>query len=181
MPFGWGLWGREFGGRRGLGASAAVATEFYVSPAGSDAGAGTADQPWATLTRARDAVRALKTQGPLTEAVRVHVADGVYRITEPLVLTPDEESLEGAVKAVERMAAEEEAKAQLEAQKEAERQAKAERAAARAPDSVVESVVKSAARSASSSIGRQIGNTIVRGILGGIFGGSTSKKKSSWF
>lgn len=84
-------------------------------------------------------------------------------------------------RADERMAAEEEAKAQLEAQKEAERQAKAERAAARAPDSVVESVVKSAARSASSSIGRQIGNTIVRGILGGIFGGSTSKKKSSWF
>lgn len=84
-------------------------------------------------------------------------------------------------RADERMAAEEEAKAQLEAQKEAERQAKAERSAARAPDSVVESVVKSAARSASSSIGRQIGNTIVRGILGGIFGGSTSKKKSSWF
>jgi hypothetical protein len=73
-----------------LSASAATATDFYISPAGSDAGAGTADQPWATLSRARDAVRALKTQGPLTETVRVHVADGAYRITEPLVLTPDD-------------------------------------------------------------------------------------------
>lgn len=84
-------------------------------------------------------------------------------------------------RADERMAAEEEAKAQLEAQKEAEKQARAERSAARGPDTLIESVTKSVARSASSSIGRQIGNTIVRGILGGIFGGTTSKKKSSWF
>ena len=40
-----------------LSNSAATATDFYISPAGSDAGAGTAAQLWATLTRARDAVR----------------------------------------------------------------------------------------------------------------------------
>ena len=34
-----------------LSTSAATATDFYISPAGSDAAAGTADQPWATLTR----------------------------------------------------------------------------------------------------------------------------------
>ena len=73
-----------------LSTSVATAADFYVSPAGNDAGPGTADQPWASLTRARDAVRALKQQGPLTEPVRIHVADGLYQITEPLVLTPED-------------------------------------------------------------------------------------------
>lgn len=79
-----------------LSASAATAAEFYISPAGNDAAAGTADQPWATLTRARDAVRDLKKQGPLGETVRVHVGDGVYRITEPLALTPEDSGTEDA-------------------------------------------------------------------------------------
>jgi len=73
-----------------LSASVATAADFYVSPAGNDAHPGTADQPWASLTRARDAVRGLKAQGPLTETVRIHVADGSYPLAEPLVLTPDD-------------------------------------------------------------------------------------------
>ena len=68
----------------------AAAADFYVSPAGNDAHPGTADQPWASLTRARDAVRALRAQGPLTETIRIHVADGSYAITEPLLLTPED-------------------------------------------------------------------------------------------
>ena len=35
-------------------------TEFYVSPEGNDSGKGTADDPFATIAAARDAVRAAK-------------------------------------------------------------------------------------------------------------------------
>ncbi|MEX0824600.1 MAG: right-handed parallel beta-helix repeat-containing protein, partial [Pirellulaceae bacterium] len=73
-----------------LSASVASAADFYIAPDGSDDAAGTADQPWATLTRARDAVRELKAEGPLSQTVRIHVADGVYRITEPLKLSPED-------------------------------------------------------------------------------------------
>ncbi len=68
----------------------AAAVEFHVSPKGSDANPGTADQPFASLTRARDAVRALKAKGPLAEAVRVIAADGTYTLTEPLVLSAED-------------------------------------------------------------------------------------------
>jgi hypothetical protein len=44
--------------------------------------------PLKSLTEARDAIRALKAAGPLTEPVRVVIADGVYPLSEPLVLTP---------------------------------------------------------------------------------------------
>jgi hypothetical protein len=66
----------------------ASAVDFYVSPTGDDANPGTAAEPFASLARARDAVRALKSQGPLAEAARVNVADGTYPLTEPLVLSP---------------------------------------------------------------------------------------------
>lgn len=48
------------------------------------------------MKRARDAVRALKAAGPLTAAVHVHVADGTYALTEPLVLTPEDSGTEQA-------------------------------------------------------------------------------------
>ncbi len=52
----------------------AHAVTFHVAPDG------------ASLNGARDAIRKLKAAGPLKEAVRVEVAAGTYRITEPLVL-----------------------------------------------------------------------------------------------
>ncbi len=70
--------------------SATFATEFFVAPSGKDSNAGTKKSPFATLTRARDAVRALKSKGPLTESVRINVADGLYTITEPLILLPED-------------------------------------------------------------------------------------------
>ncbi|MFQ6130435.1 MAG: right-handed parallel beta-helix repeat-containing protein [Armatimonadota bacterium] len=74
----------------------AHAVTLYVAPNGHDAWSGRlaspnlgkTDGPLASLTGARDAVRALKKRGPLTEPVRVLVADGTYTLTEPLVLTP---------------------------------------------------------------------------------------------
>ncbi len=60
------------------------AAEFHVAPAGSDANPGTAAQPFATITRARDAIRPLVAAG-LTEDIDVIIHGGTYRITEPII------------------------------------------------------------------------------------------------
>jgi hypothetical protein len=51
-----------------------------VSPSGDDSAAGTPAAPFRTLERAQSAVRALDTQHDVT----VQLADGVYRLTQPL-------------------------------------------------------------------------------------------------
>ena len=74
----------------------ADATNLYVSPKGSDRWSGRlakpnrerTDGPLASLPRARDAIRRLKSTGPLTEPVRVVVADGTYTLAEPVIFTP---------------------------------------------------------------------------------------------
>lgn len=63
------------------------AADFYVSPDGSDAGPGTEALPFATLDRARLAVRARIAAG-LTADVEVQLRGGTYRITSPVVLGP---------------------------------------------------------------------------------------------
>ena len=76
----------------------AWAETFHVAPGGNDAWSGRlqrpnaegTDGPLASLGGARDAVRRLKSQGPLGEAVRVVVADGTYALREPLVLGPED-------------------------------------------------------------------------------------------
>lgn len=92
-----------------------AATTFYVSPEGRDSWSGRyaqpqpdgQDGPLASLTGARDAIRRLKSAGPLSEPVRVVVGDGHYRLSAPLVLEPQDggtatapityEAAEGAV------------------------------------------------------------------------------------
>ncbi len=69
-------------------ATVVSAADYYVAPNGNDAHPGTADRPFATLARARDAIRERKQQGPLDGPVCVHVAGGEYRLVEPLVLGP---------------------------------------------------------------------------------------------
>ncbi len=61
--------------------------DFYVAPWGDDADPGSFDKPFATLTRARGAVRTLIAAG-LTAPVTVLVRDGTYRITDPIILSP---------------------------------------------------------------------------------------------
>lgn len=70
---------------------------LYVSTRGDDAWSGTratargGDGPFATLERARDAIRALKGQGGLPRGgVRVVLAPGVYRRTASFTLTADD-------------------------------------------------------------------------------------------
>jgi len=82
----------------GLSVSYAQAVNFYVSPDGNDAwsgrlaqpNAGRTDGPLASLAGARDAVRRLKSKGPITEPVHVTVADGIYKLTELVVFTPED-------------------------------------------------------------------------------------------
>lgn len=67
--------------------AAAAPVSFFVAPGGDDTGSGVAPQPFASLQRARDAIRALKQAGPLPEGgVTVFVAPGVYEVGETLVL-----------------------------------------------------------------------------------------------
>lgn len=59
--------------------SAAAPVAFHVSPAGDDAWSGQADRPFATVERARDAVRRLRAEGRLpAEGAEVVVHAGTY-------------------------------------------------------------------------------------------------------
>ena len=63
-----------------------TAVEFFVAPDGSDVEAGTKDKPFATLARARDAVRAANKEGGAT----VWVRGGRYRVTDTLELAAED-------------------------------------------------------------------------------------------
>jgi hypothetical protein len=67
-----------------LSASTAMGREFFVSIDGGDEAAGTKDAPFATIARARDAIR--KLSKPSGAAVRI--GPGRYFISKPLTLTP---------------------------------------------------------------------------------------------
>ncbi|MCA9145062.1 MAG: right-handed parallel beta-helix repeat-containing protein [Planctomycetales bacterium] len=73
-----------------ISTSSVDAVDFFVAPSGDDANSGTVEKPFATLTQARNAVRELKSRGPLNGPVRVIVADGNYTLTESFVLLPED-------------------------------------------------------------------------------------------
>jgi len=68
------------------------AAEFHVSPNGSDDGAGTEAEPFKTVERARDAVRA---SGDAAGAV-VRIHGGTYYLPDPLEFTDADSGTEGA-------------------------------------------------------------------------------------
>ncbi len=68
-----------------IAVASAARADFFVAVDGSDLNPGTVALPFATITRARDAVRTLVASG-LTEDVRVVIGGGTYRLTEPIVL-----------------------------------------------------------------------------------------------
>jgi hypothetical protein len=82
----------------------AAALDLFVAPGGNDAWSGRmalpnaagTDGPLASLTGARDALRKVKAKGPLTEPVRILVAEGRYTITEPVTLGPEDSGSEKA-------------------------------------------------------------------------------------
>ena len=64
------------------------AAEFHVAPDGSDANPGTAARPFATLERARDAVRAQKAGGVPADGFTVIIHGGEYRLSKVVTLEP---------------------------------------------------------------------------------------------
>ena len=69
----------------------AGATACYVSPTGSDSGSGKLNSPFATIPRARDAIRALKQrEGSLSEPVTVYLRGGTYVLKNPVEFTPED-------------------------------------------------------------------------------------------
>ena len=78
---------------------------FYVAPGGNDRWSGRSPSrpilggkggPFATIARARDAIRELKkAEGGLKKPVVVSLRGGTYRLAEPLVLTPEDTGTPG--------------------------------------------------------------------------------------
>jgi len=60
------------------------ATEFYVSPDGNDANAGTFSEPFASLERAQAALRAFRASNP-HPTCRIILRDGIYRLEKTIV------------------------------------------------------------------------------------------------
>lgn len=74
-------------GRRRLDPLPEPALSFFVSPKGSDANPGTLNKPFATLERARDAVRAQKAKGSLPAGgAAVNLRGGRYAVTNTFLL-----------------------------------------------------------------------------------------------
>lgn len=73
-----------------LGAVPAAGLEYWVSTTGHDAQPGTKEKPFATLERARDAVREAKKAGPLKGRVTVWLRGGLYQLEKTFELSaPD--------------------------------------------------------------------------------------------
>lgn len=87
-----------------LNGSATWAKTIHVAPDGNDAWGGllarpnsdNTDGPVATLAGARDIIRQWQAAAPLAEPVRVIVAEGVYTLTEPFVLTSQDSGTESS-------------------------------------------------------------------------------------
>lgn len=76
---------------------ATTACTFHVAPTGNDENPGTAAAPFATLAKARDAIRArraAKTIGAGPVAIQLH--GGIHRVTETLTLGEDDSGTEAA-------------------------------------------------------------------------------------
>ncbi|MHC4199662.1 MAG: right-handed parallel beta-helix repeat-containing protein, partial [Planctomycetota bacterium] len=66
-----------------LACSAVGAREFHVATDGNDTNPGTRDRPFATLERARDAVREAKKTA--RASITVYLRGGTYRLKETVV------------------------------------------------------------------------------------------------
>jgi len=67
--------------------NALAATQFYVSPGGSDTHPGTRQAPFASIGRAQAMVRGLSTR---TEPIHVYLSGGIYYLPETLVFEADD-------------------------------------------------------------------------------------------
>lgn len=81
--------------RIALGIQTPKATDFFVSPTGSDDAPGTAAAPFRTLPRAQRAAREARRQAA-DRPVAVRLAPGIYRLEKTLDFGPQDSGREGA-------------------------------------------------------------------------------------
>ena len=75
----------------GFAASKEAGMNLYVATTGKDTNPGTKSKPFATLTRARDAIRELTKAGSVPAGgVTVLVGDGIHELAEPVQLTAED-------------------------------------------------------------------------------------------
>src|ERR1035437_692517 len=74
----------------------AFAAEYFVAPLGNDANPGIREKPFATLEKARDAIRALKAKGALPGPVCVRLLPGEYPVERTFELTAADSGTEAA-------------------------------------------------------------------------------------
>ena len=74
----------------------AFAVEYFVAPQGNDANPGTREKPFATLEKARGAIRALKARGALPGPVCVSLMPGEYPVGKTFELTAADSGTEAA-------------------------------------------------------------------------------------
>ncbi len=79
-------------------ATSLTAAEFHVAPNGADINPGTAEQPFSTLERARDALREFQAAngGTLKEPVNVILHRGEYVLSRTFELTPQDSGTKNA-------------------------------------------------------------------------------------
>lgn len=65
----------------------ALSVEFHVAPTGDDAAQGSAEAPFRSLERARDAIRAAREGAAASGPVTIVVHPGVYALSKPFVLS----------------------------------------------------------------------------------------------
>lgn len=74
----------------------AAGSEFYVAGGGSDSNAGAKERPFATLARAREAVRSLKKTGLPAGGVTVWLRGGTYPLSGTFELTREDSGEKGS-------------------------------------------------------------------------------------
>jgi len=64
---------------------------FHVSPSGDDQSSGSETRPFATLDRAREAVRSIKKEkAPAQTTFEIRIHPGIYRLNRPIRFTPED-------------------------------------------------------------------------------------------
>ncbi len=74
----------------------AMAVDFHVATSGKDSNHGTEAQPFATLERARNAVRQSRKARASTDQMTVYLHGGRYEFSQPLVLTKEDSGTQDA-------------------------------------------------------------------------------------
>ena len=70
--------------------SGTAAADFYIASNGGDSNPGTQAKPFATMERARDAMRELIKAGPLNEPVTVRLQGGTYALSQEVQFGPED-------------------------------------------------------------------------------------------